>query len=317
VASTLLSQADVFVESLRPGAAERLGLGWSELVAVNPRLVYLSLNAFGDVGPLAGRPGFDAILQAYTGLMDVTGYPEAPPARIGTGIVDFGTGLWAALSVIGGLLQREHTNRGCRLESTLLGSAMSFMMHHIASAGLAGVVPGRIGTAQHNSAPYEAVSAQDGMLMLGVANDGLWRRLVSVIDDGRLAKDDRFATNRDRVQHRDEIVQLIGDLLADRSKEDVVAELSRNGIPASVIRRVDAMLDDPQVEALELIQRTSSGMRLPVAPIRCDGAVPNLADDPPPLGGSTTRFLTECGFTAPQIAELIQQEVVNGPAHEG
>ena len=178
---------------------------------------------------MAGQPGFDAIIQAYSGLMDVTGYPDGPPARIGTGVVDFGTGLWSALSVIGGILQRERTGEGCYVESTLLGTAMSFMMHHIASAGLAGVVPGRIGTAQHNTAPYEAVRARDGMIMLGVANDALWRRLLEVIDDGRLGTDPRFTTNPERVQNRTAIVDLISSLLADRDGADVVAELTARG----------------------------------------------------------------------------------------
>jgi CoA:oxalate CoA-transferase len=308
-ARRLLMRSDVFVESLRPGAAARLGLGCDELRTANPRLVYLSLNAFGDVGPLAGQPGFDAIVQAFSGLMDVTGYPDGPPARVGTGIVDFGTGLWAALSVIGGLLQRERSGRGCQLESTLLGTATSFMMHHIASAALAGVVPGRIGTAQHNTAPYEAVEAKDGMLMLGVANDGLWNRLLDVIDDGRLRNDERFATNPQRVENRREIVRLIGELLADKPKDEVAAQLTARGIPAAVIRRVDALVEDEQVEALQLIQKTSSGASLPVVPVRCDGQVPSLVAGAPELGDSTSELLEECGYTRAEVAELLRERV--------
>jgi CoA:oxalate CoA-transferase len=313
IAQRLLSRSDVFVESLRPGAATRLGLGWDELSVINPRLVYLSLNAFGDVGPLGGQPGFDAIIQALSGLMDVTGYPDGPPARVGTGIVDFGTGLWSALSVIGGLLEREHTGKGSRLESTLLGTAVSFMMHHIASAALAGVVPARIGTAQHNTAPYEAVQAKDGMLMVGVANDGLWLRLLDVIDDGRLRDDPRFTTNPERVQHRQDIVQIIGELLADKSKHDVAAQLNARGIPAAVIRRVDALVDDEQVAALQLMQTTNGGVSLPVIPVRSDGRVPSLRADAPDLGGSTGALLQECGYSSREIAELQSSRVVALP----
>jgi crotonobetainyl-CoA:carnitine CoA-transferase CaiB-like acyl-CoA transferase len=309
VARRLLARSDVFVESLRPGAAARLGLGSDQLRQANPGLVYLSLNAFGSIGPLAGEPGFDAIIQAYSGIMDVTGYPGEPPARVGTGIVDFGTGLWAALSVIGALLQRSQTGQGCHLESTLLGTASSFMMHHIASASLGGVVPGRIGTAQHNTAPYEAVQAKDGMIMLGVANDGLWLRLLDVIDDGRLRGDPRFRSNPDRVRHRNEIVRLIGELLADRSKEDVVRELAANGIPAAVIRSVDALADDPQVEALRLMGRTESGTALPVTPVRCDGEVAELDADAPVLGDATATLLEECGYSPTDIADLVGQQV--------
>jgi crotonobetainyl-CoA:carnitine CoA-transferase CaiB-like acyl-CoA transferase len=241
--------------------------------------------------------------------MDVTGYPGEPPARVGTGIVDFGTGLWAALSVIGALLQRSQTGQGCHLESTLLGTASSFMMHHIASASLGGVVPGRIGTAQHNTAPYEAVQAKDGMIMLGVANDGLWLRLLDVIDDGRLRGDPRFTSNPDRVRHRNEIVRLIGELLADRPKEDVVRELAARGIPAAVIRSVDALAGDPQVEALRLMGRTESGTALPVTPVRCDGEVAELDADAPVLGDSTATLLEECGYSSTDIADLVDQQV--------
>jgi CoA:oxalate CoA-transferase len=316
IARRLLARSDVFVESLRPGAAARLGLGWDDLSAANPRLIYLSLNAFGDVGPLAGQPGFDAIVQAFSGLMDVTGYPDGPPARVGTGIIDFGTGLWAALSVIGGLMQREQSGRGCQLESTLLGTAVSFMMHHIASAALAGVVPGRIGTAQHNTAPYEAVQAKDGMIMLGVANDGLWRRLLDVIDDGRLRGDERFATNPQRVANRNEIVRLIGELLADKPKDEVAAQLTARGIPAAVIRSVDSLVEDEQIEALQLIQKTSSGTPLPVVPVRCDGHVPGLEAEAPDLGNSTSELLKECGYSPADVADLLSRQVVaaTGPA---
>jgi CoA:oxalate CoA-transferase len=310
VARQMLLHSDVFVESLRPGAAERLGLGWNDVQKRNPRLVYCSLNAFGDVGPLAGQPGFDAIIQAYSGLMDVTGYPDGPPARVGTGIVDFGTGLWAALSVMGGILQREKSGHGCRLESTLLGTAVSFMMHHIASASIGGVVPQRIGTAQHNTAPYEAVQAMDGMIMLGVSNDGLWNRLLDVIDDGRLRGDGRFDTNPERVKNRHEIVRMINELLANRSKDDVVAQLTERGIPASVVRSVDEVIDDPQVAALGLLQPMNSGVPLPVAPVRSDDQTPTLDTGPPPLGDATSSFLLECGVREDDLENLMRDGIV-------
>ncbi len=155
----LVERADVFVESMRPGKADALGLGWSQLSAINPRLIYSSINAFGSDGPMAGVAGFDAIMQAYSGLMDLTGYADGAPARVGGSVIDVGTGMWAAVEILAALLQRQQTGRGSLASTAMLGTATSFVMHHLASVWMAGVTPHRQGTAQHNFAPYQAIKA--------------------------------------------------------------------------------------------------------------------------------------------------------------
>lgn len=318
IARRLISNSDVFLESLRPGAVTRLGLGWPTMSELNPRLVYCSLSAYGDVGPLAGEPGFDAIIQAYTGLMDLTGHPDGEPARVGTGIVDFGAGLWAALSVIGGLLQRERTGQGCRVESTMLGSAIGFLMHHLAAVEHAQASPTRIGTAQHNTAPYEAVRTQDGTIMVGVSNDALWLRFVAAIDrDDVLAKDERFTTNASRVENRKALVAVIESLLADVTAEQACARLAQHGIPSSQIRKVSALAGDAQADALGLWQTDPTGHRFPVMPVRVNGHTPGLRSSVPELGGATAEILAELAITADEIADLAARGVIGTASAAG
>jgi crotonobetainyl-CoA:carnitine CoA-transferase CaiB-like acyl-CoA transferase len=301
----VLATADVFVESLRPGKADALGFGYKRLSAVNPRLVHCGISGFGSVGPKGGEPGFDAIVQAYSGLMDITGHADGPPARVGTGIVDFGTGVWAAVGVLSALYRREQTGRGGQVEVALLGGAVGFLMHHIASVTMAGVVPQRIGTAQHNSAPYEAIMAADGQVMVGVTSQPLWARICNALGVPELEQDPRFATNADRVRNRERLVPLLSAGVSDLSAADAVERLRAAGVPAAAIRGVDALPGDPQVAALDLVQATADGRRLAVTPARLEGQMPQLGNvTVPELGAHTEAVLREAGLTDAEIAIL-------------
>lgn len=288
----LVAEADVFVESMRPGKAATLGLGWEELSALNERLVYCSLNAFGDVGPLAGVAGFDAVIQAYSGLMELTGYPEGEPARVGGAVVDVGTGTWAALGVVAALLQRERDGRGRRVQMTLLGTAMGYMMHHLLSARLAGVEPKRLGTAQHNFAPYQAIRAADGMVMIGVNSDPMWRRAAVALGAERLIEDPRFIDNGSRNHHRAELIAEIEACIAELSAEAVVDRLMDATVPASAVRSIGSLVQDAQLEAMGLWGTTPSGVPLPRTPV-ADTRVP--VGEVPRLGEHSAAILAEIG----------------------
>ena len=241
----LVARADVFIESLRPGKAAALGLGWEDLETVNPRLIYCSVNAFGDTGPMSGAPGFDAIVQAYSGIMDLTGHPEAEPSRVGAAMIDVGTGMWAAISILAALAAPPH-ERGGRIQTTMLGSAVAFLQHHLAAVRLAGAVPARLGTAQHNFAPYQALHARDRMVMVGVNSDRMWRRFCDAIgDDGQLADDERFAHNAARVEHREAMVARIEELTTRLEADELVARLAAAGVPTSAVRPVTELRDRP------------------------------------------------------------------------
>jgi CoA:oxalate CoA-transferase len=288
----LVARADVFLESLRPGKAAALGLGWADLEAVNPRLIYCSVNAFGDQGPMSGAPGFDAIVQAYSGIMDLTGHPDAEPSRVGAAMIDVGTGMWAAISILAALAAPAR-ERGGRIQTTMLGSAVAFLQHHLAAVRLAGAVPARLGTAQHNFAPYQALHARDRMVMVGVNSDRMWRRFCDAIgDDGGLADDPRFAGNTARIEHREALVERIEELTTRFDADVLVQRLVAAGVPVSAVRPVTELATDPQLDALGLWGETDDGHPLPRVP-GTDRSLGTI----PALGEHTAAVLAELGAT--------------------
>jgi CoA:oxalate CoA-transferase len=315
IARTLIAQADVFVESLRPGKADALGLNWESLREANPALVYCSVNAFGSTGPLAGTPGFDAIIQAYSGILDLTGHPDAEPSRVGTAVIDIGTGMWAALGILAALRERDRTGQGQRVEHTLLGTATAFLMHHLAAVRLSGVVPKRIGTAQHNFAPYQAIHTQDGSVLVGVNSDRMWTRFCRAIGDtGSLAGDERFTTNSARMAHRDQLVDAIEALTRRQPTAQLMEALVTAGVPASAVRTVADLADDPQLDVLGLWGATDEGFDLVRFPVGRRGAPLGAAGGTP---GQTNRILRELGITAAEIAQLHAAGVVADLAAAG
>jgi crotonobetainyl-CoA:carnitine CoA-transferase CaiB-like acyl-CoA transferase len=313
----LAAHADVLVESMRPGVLDRLGLSWDVLHAANPRLVYTSISAFGGVGPFADRPGYDAIIQAYSGIMSLTGEKDGPPVRVGTGVIDMGTGMWAALATIAALRQREVTGTGVRVSATLLGTAVGFLFHHLASIELAGVTPRRVGTAQHNTAPYEAIPAADGFVMVGAANDTLWRRFCDALgDDGRLRDSPLFTTNADRVRNRDRLVALAGELAGELTAEELAARFAKAGVPASAVRDTAELLDDPQVHAMELLAPWGE-QRLGVVPVSMDGRTSTLDGSLAALGAHGREVLTDLGVPGERIDELARRGTVHLGAEGG
>jgi crotonobetainyl-CoA:carnitine CoA-transferase CaiB-like acyl-CoA transferase len=315
----LVGAADVLVDSVRPGSMEKLGLTAEVLAARNAGLVRARISAFGATGGRAGAPGFDAVIQAYTGLMDLTGYPGQPPARVGTGLVDFGTGMWAALGVLAALLDAERdgarqgahrhgarqgahrhgarqgaegngARRGADVSATLFGTAVGFLMHHLASVELAGVVPARIGTAQHNTAPYEAIAAADGLVMVGVTGPALWQAFCTAIGDPDLAADPRYADNGKRVAARAELHERIETVTRTMTTAALADRLTGAGVPCSPIRDVAALAADPELAATGLWQESAHG-RTAVIPLAVDGATADGAAPAPALGEHTDRVL--------------------------
>ncbi|HEX5118405.1 MAG TPA: CoA transferase [Pseudonocardiaceae bacterium] len=286
----MIGTADVLVDSVRPGSLEKLGLTAEALAARNPDLVRARISAFGASGTRAGAPGFDAVIQAYTGLMDLTGYPDQPPARVGTGLVDFGTGMWAALGVLAALLDRQRGRQGADVSTTLFGTAVGFLMHHLASVELAGVVPARIGTAQHNTAPYEAIAASDGLVMVGVTGPALWQAFCTAIDDPALAEDPRYADNGRRVAARGELHERIETVTRAMTTEELAGRLTRTGVPCSPIRDVAELAADPELAATGLWQESAHG-KAAVIPLMIDGTTANGSAPAPMLGEHTEHVL--------------------------
>src|SRR5919204_3559495 len=223
----LVDRADVFLQSLRPGTARRLGYGPEELRKRNPRLVYCDIGAFGRTGPLRERPGYDPLLQAFGGLMSVTGEPDRPGVRVGASVVDQTTGMWAALGILAALL----AGGGRTIDVSLFETVVALLPYHATAYLASGQIPQRHGTAFPLIAPYQVFRARDGELMLAAANDGLFARLCDALDLRELAVDPRFATNPDRLRRREELAALIEERLRDESVEDVLRRVEGAGVP--------------------------------------------------------------------------------------
>jgi crotonobetainyl-CoA:carnitine CoA-transferase CaiB-like acyl-CoA transferase len=247
----LAEGAQVFVQSLRPGAADARGLGADAVRARNPGLVYCTIGAFGSRGPLRDRPGYDPLLQAASGIMSLTGERDGPPVRVGVSLIDLSTGLWAAFGIVSALMRGE----GGTVEVSLYETALWLLSYQLVGYLGTGEIPTRQGTAFPQIAPYQVFAARDGELMIVAGNDKLFGALCDVLG---LPEEERFATNPQRVALRDELARLIEERTRTRTTEELLEALVAAGIPASPVRDVAEAAEHEQTRALGILQQLGS-----------------------------------------------------------
>ena len=310
----LVRRADVFVQSLRAGVIDELGLDFAGATRLNPRLVYCSITAFGTEGPLAGLPGYDPLMQAYAGLMSINGHPGGEPARVGTSIVDMGTGMWAALGIVAALRERDRTGRAVEVTTALFETALTWVSYHAAGYLGDGEVPQPQGSGTAMIVPYQAFRTADGYVMIAAGSDALFRRLADALGDPALAAEPRFATNPERVRHRDELVRLISALTAPLKSAELLDRLRAAGVPAAPILSVDRVLDEPQTAASGMLLAAPHPRRPDYRtlglPLRWDRQRPGVRRAPPLVGEHSADVLTWLGYTLDDVRNLQTQGVV-------
>ena len=310
----LADQADVFLQSLRPGLAEELGLGPEALRAWNRRLVYCSVGAYGRSGPLSREPGYDALMQAAGGLISVTGEAGRPGVRVGTSTIDQGTGAWAAIGVLTALLDRERTGEGSVVDVSLYETAIGYLAYHLVGYLADGTVPRGDGTRFPMVAPYEVLPTRDGVLMVAAGNDRLFRALCVVVGVPDLVDDPRFETNADRVANRDALATLLAERLATDDTAAWHERLTAAGVPAAPVADVRDVAKSPQTEALGILQRLDhsriDGLTLPALPLSFDGERALHPSAPPDVGQHSTEILREVGYADEEIAALAADGVI-------
>jgi crotonobetainyl-CoA:carnitine CoA-transferase CaiB-like acyl-CoA transferase len=310
----LAESADVFLQSLRPGLAERLGLGADALRARNPRLVYCSVGAYGHVGPLADEPGYDALMQAAGGLISMTGEPGRPGVLVGSSLIDMGTGMWSALGIVSALLEREKTGRGTVVDSSLYETALGYIGYHLVGYLADGTVPTGQGTTFPMVAPYQVFPTRDGELMVAGGNDRLFGLLCEALELPELVTDERFRTNPDRVRNREALVALVSTRLRERDTADWRNRLTTAGIPAAPVADVADVIAAEQTQALGLLQplehATIRDLRLPALPLSFDRERAHHRSPPPAVGEHTAEILGEIGYSKAEIERLAADGVI-------
>ena len=312
IAERLLARADVVVENFSPGTMARLGLGYEQVNAYNPRAVYCSISGYGQTGPGSILPGYDMTAQGAGGLMSVTGHDQ--PTRMGVSIADQVAGMFGAFAVVSALYSRRDTGQGQFIETSLLGGMVATLMHHASAYLNAGKVAGLQGNTHATIAPYETLPTKDGFINVGVANERLWQRFCDTMELQGLLSDERFTSNAGRVSNRTALAEIIGERFSHFTTADLVARLTAAGIPADAIKNVAEVFEDPRVLHLGLklgMEHSTQGhIEVAGVPYLLGGTPATARLAPPTLGQHTDEVLLELGYSQAEVERFRTAEVI-------
>ena len=311
----LASEADVLVENFRVGKMAEWGLDYGDLVDDNPGLVYCGISGYGEWGPDKDEPAYDIVMQARGGFMSFTGVEDGPPVRIGVALADIGAGMYATQAILAALLERElGDGTGQKIDVSLLDGQVAWTSYMATNYFASGASPGRMGSKHPNIAPYQAFETADGYVVVACSSDAFWPRLCEALDRPDLLADERFETNEGRVRNREPLDRELDASFAELTTAEALDALDAHDVPASHVRDMAELFDDPQIEAREMVAEvdhpTAGPMRFPASPMHFSRTPATVRRHPPALGEHTESVLREYGYDDDDLAELQKRDVI-------
>lgn len=283
----MVSDADIVIQNMRAGLVTQFGIG-AELREQNPRLIYCNLGAFGATGPYVKRPGYDPLMQAFGGIMSVTGNEGEPPVRVGVSIIDQGAGMWSVIGILSALHRRDLTGEGCTVDTSLFETAMAWINAPSAVFHATGKASSRLGSENSGLVPYRVFEASDGYLMIAAGNDNLFRRLAQALGKSGWLEDERYASNPMRVENRELVNGAVQDVIAEKTVNEWIAIIEPAGVPVAPLQTIDQVMNHEQTQALGILQQApDADMKLVGLPLSFNSERPALRNAPPALGEQT------------------------------
>lgn len=312
----LAGTCDVVVQNFRGSKAEAMGLGYEAFRQAREDIVYCSISAYGETGPQREDAGYDALVQAQAGLLSINGANSRELARVGVSLLDMGSGMWAALGVLAALLQRKQTGRGQEVGTSLYESGIMWGLYHLLYCQALGRNPEPQGTRHTAFAPYGAYGTADGQVFVGISNDRLFGKFAQALDRAAWSADSRFARNADRLINRDELEQKIVEAMRGQPSHVWMKKFATAGVPAANVKSFSEVLEDPQLEALGLLESTELAgfgrVRMPKLPLRMAQADFAGLRPPPLLGQHTEEVLAELQYGPERVRELLASKAAAG-----
>jgi crotonobetainyl-CoA:carnitine CoA-transferase CaiB-like acyl-CoA transferase len=300
----LIDRADVVIENFKTGALAKFGLDYAALAQRNPRLIYCSVTGFGQSGPYAQRAGYDAMIQAMSGLMDLTGEPDGHPQKIGVALVDIMTGLYSVIAIQAALAQRLHTGRGQHIDMALLDVGVGVLANQALNYLVSGIAPKRQGNAHPNIVPYQTFAVADGHVMVAVGNDSQFKKLCDVLGRPELGADPRYATNADRVRERSALVATLAQTIGTWEGSALLSRLEVVGVPAGPVNTIADVFQDPQIMHRQMLHSLGApGAAVPSVrtPIQFSEANLSISRPAPQLGEHTAEVMRELGVDSSSV----------------